>query len=513
MISSAATDPSLAPLLAACSQRLAQRLGLNYPGERWPELVRALEAAAPELGCRDLRACLEELAADRLDAARVETLSHHLTVGETYFFRDPAAFVALREHILAPLLRLRRGRARGERCLRLWSAGCSTGEEAYSLAIAVSEAVPDLAEWRITILASDLNVRALARARHGAYPEWSFRTLDPALKARHFTRDTNGRYRIDPRLQAMVSFVPLNLVEEVYPAVETNTTAMDVVFCRNVLMYLAPAQARAVVERLGRCLADGGWLVVSAVEAALMATSALCAQRLPGVLLFRNETPACAPLAAHVAAPVAPRAAARDGTGRRAAPHAPRRAVSAARPAPAGARTARTPASAPDARLASAAAHHAAGRYGEAAAQLEALLAQSPEHGEAICLLARVLANLGRLPEALRWCDRALAAQPLDPACSYLRGSILVEQGQLDGAAAAFQRSLYVDPDFALAQFALGNILGRRGQSAAAARHYRRALAALRQVPRERLLPEADGMPAGRLIEMIESILELEAAA
>jgi len=511
MVSNAPIDPALVPLLAACSDRLGQRLGFHYPVERWPELVRALTAAAPELGCRDVRACAQELAADRLGPARVETLSQHLTVGETYFFRDTAAFAALREHILPPLVRARRGGARGERWLRLWSAGCSSGEEAYSLAIAVREAVPDLADWRVTILASDLNVRALARARHGVYSEWSFRAVDPALKSRYFTREGKGRYRIDARLQAMVSFVPLNLVEEVYPAMETNTIAMDVVFCRNVLMYMPPAQSRAAVERLGRCLADGGWLVVSPVEAGLAATPALRAQHLPGALLFRKEMPVCAPPAPPAAA--APRGPARAGAVRRAASLAPRRALPAAPPAPPGAPIVPTPASAPDPRLASAAADHAAGRYGEVAGQLEVFLAHTPGHTEAICLLARALANLGRLPEALAWCDRALAAQPLDPACSYLRGSILVEQGQLDGAVAAFQRSLYVDPDFALAQFALGNVLGRRGQAAAAARHYRRALAALRQVPRERLLPEADGMAAGRLIEMIESILELEAAA
>jgi chemotaxis protein methyltransferase CheR len=501
MISAAAVDPTLAPLFAACSQRLAMQLGVHYPAERWPDLARALTAAAPELGCGDVRACLETLLAAPLGPARLETLSQHLTVGETYFFREPAAFAALREHVLPSLLRVRAGAAPGERWLRVWSAGCSTGEEAYSLAIAIRETVPELASWRVTILASDINGRALAKARHGVYSEWSFRGVCNELKTRYFTRQANGHYRIDPRLQAMVSFVPLNLVEDVYPAVDTNTAGMDVVFCRNVLMYLQPQQTRMVVERLARCLAEGGWLAVSPVEAALVSVPVLSAQRLPGALLFRKEAAVHTPPAARP--PVASGAHKRARTD----------AAPAARAAPVVEQPARMAAAEAQRHLTTAAVHHAAGRYAEAATQLEALLARAPGHGKATLLLARTLANLGYLTEALAWCDRALAAEPLDPACSYLRGSILFEAGQLDGAAAAFQRSLYLDPEFALAQFALGNVLARRGQSAPAARHYRRALTMLRPLPREHLLSEADGMPAGRMVEMIESILELETGA
>lgn len=526
MIRASAIDPSLAPLLAAWSKRLALQLGLDFPPERWPELARAVAAAASGLGGGDLRACLERLVAGTPGPAWMETLTQHLTIGETYFFRDPAAFAALRRHIVPSLLRARGGAPGGGRWLRLWSAGCSTGEEAYSIAITLKECMAGWGGWRITVLATDLNAQALAIARHGIYPEWSFRAVAPDVKARHFTREADGRYRIDPRLRAMVSFVPLNLAEEAYPAVDTNTTAMDVVFCRNVLMYLQAERARTVVERLERCLADGGWLVVSPVESALVATPALAAQRLPGVLLFRKRRPH-PEQGAHCG--TAPRVVAAPGPGAVRGPAACAAAEvslpcrTATRPV--GELSAPTPAArmatpcrgdAPPMRvedaLAGASALYAQGRYHEAVEALERLLAYAPDDGGAMLLLARALANLGQLSEALARCDGAVAAARLDPLHSYLRGSILLEQGRLDDAASAFRRSIYLEPECPLAQFALGNVCARQGRPARAARHYRHALAGLRHLPPDRVLPEADGLTAGRLVEMIEAILATEGA-
>lgn len=491
-------DPSLAPLLAACSDRIALHMGLHYPPEKWSELARAISAAAPELGCADLRDCLKALRDGPLCAHRQEVLAHHLTIGETYFFRDPAVFAALREHILPPLVRARSSAPSGPRCLRVWSAGCSTGEEAYSLAITLLEMLPKPQDWQLTILASDINVQALARARQGVYSDWSFRNASPDFKARYFTRTGEGRYRIDPQVQAMVSFVPLNLARDVYPAIQTNTTGMDIVFCRNVLMYLRDDQAAAAIERLAGCLAAGGWLAVSPVETPIVGSDWLQAQPLAGAVLFRKRS-----ALAGTGTMDSPQWPALEEAGR------PRGKAPGARARPPRA----VPGTSTPGTVEEAQAHYRQGHYPEAVALLERILARDGGHGQASLLLARSLANLGRLDEALHWSDRALAADPLDPARSYLRGSILLEQGQLEAATVAFQRALYLDHDFPLAHFALGSLLVRRGRAALAASHYERARAVLRRLPPDSVLPEADGISAARMLEMIDAIGDLEATA
>ena len=124
------------------SEFIAQNTGLHFPTERRSDLQRGLEAAAAEFGFADAAAFADRLLSASLTRPQLHTLASHLTIGETYFFRERKAFDALAEHILPELIRHRRGR---EQRLRLWSAACSTGEEPYSLAILVRQLLPD---WR-----------------------------------------------------------------------------------------------------------------------------------------------------------------------------------------------------------------------------------------------------------------------------------------------------------------------------------------------------------------------------
>lgn len=426
-------EAASAHLLARFSDRLAARLGLHFPPERRGELARALAAMAPELGGGDLRACLERLLAAPLDTRQLEILAMHLTVGESYFFRDPAAFACLEREILPGLLR------GSPRPLRLWSAGCSGGEEAYSLAMVLDRRLP--AARPAEILATDINPRALARAARGIYDEWSFRGVAPELKERYFRRTADGRYGIVPALRTRVRFERLNLAADPYPA------GMDIVFCRNVLIYFAPERAAAAVAGLARALAPGGFLVVSPVEVPLVAAPELQPRYPPGITVFcRKAAPALLPL------PAPPRAGRDEKAAGR---HLPARAV--------------------------------------------------PPSGQT---LARTLADRGRLAEALACCERAGAAERLDPAYAYLRASILLEQGRSDAAAAALRQTLYLDHRHALAHFALGNLQAGRGWMQEARRHYRNALASLAAYPTAMPLPQADGLTAGRLRETLCTLIE-----
>jgi chemotaxis protein methyltransferase CheR len=273
-------------LLAQLSDLIAARLGLHFPRARWSDLERGIRTAARELDFPDVAACIQWLASSPLTQHQVAILASHLTIGETYFFREPHVFAMLEEVILPALMRARRERARR---LRVWSAGCATGEEPYSIAISISKVISEARDWHVTLLATDINPRFQQVASEGAYREWSFRDTAPWIKARYFSRQPGGRLVIRSAIRKMVTFTYLNLADDVYPSLLTNTTAMDVIFCRNVLMYLAPEQAKKVVHKLYRALADGGWLIVGPCETSQALFASFQTVNIPGAILYRKH--------------------------------------------------------------------------------------------------------------------------------------------------------------------------------------------------------------------------------
>ena len=233
-----------------------------FPPERRADLQRALAAAAAEFGFADSASCAAEwLLSAPLTRPQLHTLASHLTIGETYFFREPHTFDALAGHILPALIRRRRGR---DQRLRLWSAACSfSGEEPYSLAILVRRLLPDWQDWHVKILATDINERFLRKAAAGVYGEWSFRQSPAGFKEQYFTPTADGRFAVAPQFRQCVSFAQLNLAGDSFPSLATDTNAMDVILCRNVLIYFTPAHAHKLVENLRHALMEEAWLAVS----------------------------------------------------------------------------------------------------------------------------------------------------------------------------------------------------------------------------------------------------------
>lgn len=166
-------------LLAEFSDFVAARTALHFPRERWYDLEPKAHAAAAAFGHADTGAFIHWLAAGAATREQVGLLVSHLTVNETYFWREPDAFAALEGHILPELMLARQG----DRRLRIWSVGCSTGEEAYSIAIALCRVIPAIQDWSITLLATDINPRVLRLAAAGVYCDWSLRNTPPWLRA------------------------------------------------------------------------------------------------------------------------------------------------------------------------------------------------------------------------------------------------------------------------------------------------------------------------------------------
>ncbi len=483
------------------SEFIAETMGLDFPLERRDDLKRGLAGAAHEFGFEDATACIDWLTSAPPTKARIQVLASHLTIGETYFFRDRQTLEALSANILPGLIRARRGR---EQRLRIWSAACCSGEEAYSLAILLHQALPDLPDWQVTITATDINPRFLHKAAAGAYGEWSFRNAPAGLKERYFSRTADGRYVIIPEIRKLVDFAPLNLAEDACPALLSGTQSVDILFCRNVLMYFTPSQVRKVIGRLSGALVEGGWLAVGPGEASHALFPQFTTVNFPGAILYqkspapsRAEQPWTPPLgeSAMVVAPAteAPSPWASllpSALLTQAAPAAPPEE-------PEPAETPLTPGAVAEWLCQQ-------GRHAEAADTL--LAARHAPEPRAFSLLARALANQGKLADALAWCERWIAADKLDPAGHYLRGVILLEQGEPGQARVSLQRALYLHPGLVLAHFALGNLARSRGKSGEADRHFANALELLRRCQPDDLLPESDGLSAARLTETLAAI-------
>lgn len=497
-------------LLAEFSRFLAAQIGLHFPTERWPELRRGLQGAAREFGFVDEDTCMRGLMSAPLSRTQVEVLASHLTVGETYFYREPKVLEAFRHRVLPELIE----RRAESRLLRIWSAGCCTGEEPYTIAAILREALPDFDRWNITLLATDINIRFLEKAAKGIYNDWSFRNLPAAVRERHFTRQAGDRYAIAPRIKRCVSFGYLNLAEDAYPALTNNTNAMDVIFCRNVLMYFAEDRARAVAGKLYRALIDGGWLIVSPSETSHALFGAFAPVAVEGVTLYRKsgksgksavegalpwEAPARAVDRLVAAPPEVPMPCADSGALTPVEMPRPEEMP----PIEGGAAPTEPAPAARPGLYEQALACFERGRYTEALEIDARLLAADGADARATVLAARIHANQGRLAEAQHWCERAIALDKMNPMHRYLLAAILNERGAADAAVAALHGVLYLDQDFVLAHFLLGAIGARRGRDDLSRKHFENAMALLDRHRLEEVLPGAEGLTVGGLKALI----------
>ena len=442
---------------------LRDRLGLDYPPQKKSEIEKAcgpisdgLDAA--EFCCKVASPSGEEL---------LQRLVNQLTVGETYFFRIQAHFDALQSVILPGIFKKRAA----EKRLRIWSAGCASGEEPYSVAMLILEVLPDAADWEIEFLATDVNTDFLASARRGRYREWSFRKVDEYWRKNYFER-ADGEWQVAAEVRAMVKFVRANLVDERDNATAGGPALFDLILCRNVFIYFDDDAIERASTLFGRYLAPGGWFIGGHAEPFIYDDD-FKAVNFPGAFVYRKLTPEEV-----AAAKKPPRPAARP------------RAV---RTLPAGSELDRA-----DLLV-------AAGEDSRALEQLAGLVA-AREDAELYWRMGRVLGNLGRYEEGLDWCRRGTALDKTNPYCYYIAALIQEEMGKNDEAFENLRRSLYVDKNFVLGHFSMASYHRWRRDEERAVRSYRNVLKLLEgRAEHEEI--SGDGLTVGRLREIVNQIL------
>ncbi len=473
---------------AAVAGVVAERTGLVFPHARRTAVERGVREAMARSATVDLRAYGALLARD---SALLDDLVTELTIGETYFFREPKHFAFVRESLLPDVVQ-RRGPGHA---VRAWSAGCSTGEEAYSLAILLDEAhLPE----RPYVLATDLSRKSLQTARSASYRVWSLRGVPATTIARYFRHEpgadgsrNSGRYDLDARFRNRVTFEYLNFALDSYPALDTGTWGMDLIFCRNVLIYLDRRTTAYVAERLRRCLATDGWIVTASSDPMLSEFTDLEPTRTDwGVFYRRTKRTSLAPAMNRESATVP--VVLRPAIAERASPLA------------VAAESEEHAITSDCLVLTRAEAAMAAGAYRQAAEGLRDLLADA----SASALHVRALANV-EVAEAERACTAALGRHPLSVEHHYLRAVLLVALVRFDEAIRVARRIVYLDGNSAIGYFILGGLLRRTDDLAGARRAYRNAHDLLLAQPADALVPLSDGERAGRLAELASIELEM----
>ncbi|MEO8603451.1 MAG: protein-glutamate O-methyltransferase CheR, partial [bacterium] len=431
--------------------------GLAIGPARRIEAEHRIRQAMVSAGVSDLERYRDLVASDE---QALDDLISELSVGETYFFRDPHHFQFVRRTVLPEV----RARAGAQHVVHAWSAGCSTGEEAYSLAIVFEQEGLAL---RSRILATDISRPALAGLRQARYRTWALRGVDATTRERYFTQcsaQARGaqadEYELSERIRQRVRCEYLNLSRDTYPSVQTGTTGMDVIFCRNVLIYFDADTIDAVVRRLARCLAEGGWLILGPSDPVvsddvgletMMTESGLFYRRASAMKARRLKRRAVAARVASMPLGVVPQA-----------PKAPT-------PAPPAALIS----AAIDTVVAPFAAAQAALRDGDYR-QAATLAAALPADADACALHAAALANFD-LPAAELVCAQATARHSISVELHYLHAALLVGLGRRDAATRAAERVVYLDRTLAAGHFLLASILRAGGDRAGARRAYRNA--------------------------------------
>jgi chemotaxis protein methyltransferase CheR len=486
---------------------LLERSGLHFSNSNQRLLERGLLHRMQALQITSPDKYLGVLARRTDNQDELNKLLGLLTIGETCFFRYRGHRDALIRHVLPDLMT----RMSAQRRLRFWSAGCSTGEEPYSLAIALHEHFPQLLDWDVQILATDINKRSLRQAREGIYRARSLRQAEEHIRRRYF-RQVGDHFVLDKQIRSMIRFGYLNLQADPFPQADNGTTDLDLVLCRNVLIYFQPETIRQIVARFNDCLQPGGYLFLGHAETLQGISDRFHRLHEHGAFFYQKKTreEQRSGLPASILAQGAPPVPAVIPE-----PPSPPTAVSAMPPPPPAVAIPRvteppplptevsSPVSVDDDQLFTAAMAAFDREEFPVAEQLfDRLLETRPDHAQALVGKGLIRANQGLYQEARQWCARAIRHDDLCPEAYLLRGLILDMEEQLERALVEYQKVLWLDRDFVMAHYFSAKAHGRLGQPEQQARALRNAIRLLERQGDTGIIPYSSGLTQPVMLEV-----------
>lgn len=480
------------PALELLAALLLERAGLKITPDGYYGLRLALQSRMPALGLADAQEYVRRLR-HVTGEPELRALLPLVTVGKTEFFRDSRQFTALKDELIPRLISQSR---RAGRKVKMWSAGCATGEEPYSLAMVASElgAAPD----EVDIWATDLNPAAVEAASNGVFPVRRMVGVSEERIARFFQFSDKG-YEVLPFLKQMVRFDGHNLAAPVFPMVQPGS--MDLILCRNVIIYMDHPTILGLMTRFANALSPDGVLFLGYSESLFRMTTGLEMFELSNTFAYRRarpkpEAPLSKPMppiglydpkakqqtprpypsvptasAPRPSQPPAPRASAPP------LPSAPGPAASAPRPSAPKPPVLDDVHRSPIERLEEVTRLVERGDFPRALLAARRLVDDLPEDLAGQLTLGNIHALMGNLENAREVFTRILQKEPLTVEARLYLAVAELQAGQLDTAKVELGRALFLDPTLTLGHYLLGQVLERKSDGEGARRAYRNAMA------------------------------------
>lgn len=471
------TDVGWSDEYEAIVRLLGLRAGLSFQPSERDTVERAIVRTMAQAGCSDTPEYLKLLKAN---AEAVDHLLAATSIGESYFFRDSGQFRIISDLIL-PDIRRRLGPGH---TIRFWSAGCGSGEEAYSLAMLLHR---NGALSQATILGTDISHESLSQARAAIYPESSLRG-DGAKMARPYLTEKDGQYHVNARMKKSVRFENLNLALDNYPSTGSGTRSMDLILCRNELLCFDQQTIDSVLERLFRSLAEGGWLITSPGDPPILDFEMFDFVPTEDGLAYRKAN-----MSPTAGVPQDPQVSpALDAKTSDAAPDVTSPAKSRARSKATSITTSNVTTPRGNKRFAEARQALADGDC-QRAADLTTDL-----RGEGAIIHIKALAGID-VELAAEACALATKRRPLSQELQYLNAVLMMDLNQHHQAVESLRRVLFLDESLALAHYSLGTALRNLGDIAGAHQAYRNTLEICDRAPQDELVPLGDDETVGQL--------------
>ncbi len=473
---------------------LEAKTGLYLPGEKLDRLEEPFKDTRGSLSSTSPQQVIHAIGADSPEGRDyLNKLVAAVATNETYFFRTLPHFEALKNYLLPELLQAKL--AQGKKSLRIWSAGCATGEEPYSLAILLLDTLPDIHAWKVNILATDIDMDALEKAQRGIYRPWSFRGVDPDVIKKYFHREKGERYRIHDRIRASVTFRPLNLKSDSYPSLLNGTNDLDIILCRNVTIYFRPETSRKIVHRLHACLNAGGFFLTGAAEYSPKTYQDFEVRVFPEAVIFQKPSSQKKPARPKSPSPLLPLWP---------VPQSPTPPIVQGETDHASVEKGeRQP-------VDEALDLISQGELDKALVLLADLAEKNPKDSRVCFLLGQIAADRHHLSEAFHWLSQTLALDPLHLHAYYLLGLLWIEEGKIDEALQSFKKTVYIDPNFTLGHFYIGRIHKEQGQIKEARKSLALVKSLLGSTHLSDPLAGAEGMTAQQLLTLVDRELNYE---
>lgn len=428
-------------------------------------------------------------------------LIRFFTVGETYFFRDKGQFELIQNRLLPELIDLRGN----ERRLRIWSAGCSSGEEPYSLAIIINELLSNRDGWKVTIIGTDISAELLEKAKRGIYSEWSFRHVPEEIIQKYFNKKKGG-WEIQEHIKDTVSFFEHDLLQDEFPSYISELHEMDLVLCRNVFIYYDRDGILRIVEKLTDTLKENGYLITGHGELYSIRTEKLEPRILPESVVYRRvkETPYWV---------------SKLFLETRESMDAVKKRVVAAAPAPETPTvTERKPhikreeaGEGFSKRLSEVENLFKKGDYRKAIEKAGLLLFERPQESiefQIIYLIAAAHANLGEHEKAIGFLEKATKLDRFAVEPYLLWAHIAEEKRDLGEAKKLLRKVIYLNPSSFLAYLELAWIYEDENVPERASKMRKSALMILKSMPEEARVKTLENMSVGELIAYVEKTID-----